>query len=279
MNPIDVAIQYIKREIPSIILNEVFTPRRYDPARTEYYRDNALGHSLEHQLEALIVRGWVGLDLNLCSGTTDHIDLSTAQVDQIDPWNRVYTIPDRVTAGRTITSTYGVSFSEGGYESALVNNSMDARCGSSEITSAARGVLDSHRSVPMVSTARVQLVGHNIVLISDNIIDARRLWLHCQLTHEPDFTNISAAYRMTFGQLAALAAKAYIYRELPIQIEEGMIRSGGTISRVREYVDGYSDALTMYYELLEEKWKVQGYMNDKQKHRQYLTMIAGGWSS
>lgn len=279
MNPIDLAIQYIKREIPSLILQEVFTPRTYNPARTESYRDNAPGHSLEHQLESLIVRGWVAIDLNLCSGTTDHLDLSGAQVDQIDPWNRVYTIPDRVTGGRTITSVYSVSFSEGGYESAVMNNGVDARCGSSEFMSSARGVLDSHRTVPLISTARVQLVGHNIVLISDNIIDARRLWLHCQLSHEPDFTNISAAYRMTFAQLAVLAAKAYIYRELPIRIEEGMIRSGGTISRVREYVDNYSDAITMYYELLDEKWKVQGFMNDKHKYRNYLTMIAGGWNS
>ena len=277
MNPVQLGVEYIKREIPRMILDEAFMPRRYNPARTEYFRDNLPGTTVEAALELQIVKGWVGVDVNLCSGITDHINLAGASVQQIDPWNQIYTIPDSVTLGRTITSVYNVSYGEGGYAS--VHGSDQAMCGSSELLSAMGGLLDSHRTPPTVSTARVQIVGHNIIHISDSTTRSQRLWLYCQLTHDPDFTNITPAYSIGFAKLCALAAKAHVYRELPVLIEEGIIRNGATIGRIREYVDGYSDALTMYYEQLDEQWKKQSFMNDKAKHRTYLGLITGGWTT
>jgi hypothetical protein len=272
MSVINYSIDQIKYEIPSEVLQEAFMPRRYDPARRERYRDNQLGVSIDSVIRKEVIEGRVAVDVNLCSGVETIISLAGLKYEQIDAWNYIYRIPDKVTAGRNITAVYSATFGHG-YSTTTGSSNITQ---SSGLMDAAAGVMASVSPIPNTQTPYVTLIGENTVLINDVQALNTNLWLRCMLTHEPNFANIKPAYYPKFAELAILAAKAAIHNKLIIALDEGQIKAGASIGRFREVVDGYADANQMYREHLRDKWRVSSTMNDSEKYRAILRMTVGG---
>jgi len=262
----------IKWEIPREIIQEAFMPRKYDPARRERYRDNQLGLNVDSIIRREVLEARVGVDVNLCSGVETTIRLTGIPMDIIDPWNIIYRIPQSMTGGRQITAVYSVTFGEG---NVIGSNRMMMK-GGSPLLEAAAGIYMSQAPIPAVHSPYVTLVGDNTVLINDAQALPGILYLRCMLTHEPNFNNIKPAYYRKFAELAILAAKAYIYNRLIIQLDEGEIKAGISIGRFREIVDSYADANQMYKEFLHDKWRVSSVCNDTEKYRRILRFTVGG---
>jgi hypothetical protein len=122
----------------------------------------------------------------------------------------------------------------------------------------------------------VTLIGDNTVLVSDAQALPGVMYLRCMLQHEPNFANLPSAYYKKFSELCVLAAKAWIWTNLVIPLDEGLIKAGSTINRFREIVDSFQDADQMYEDFLRDKWRVSGVMADKEKYRRILRMTVGG---
>lgn len=272
MNLITISVDRVKFEIPREVLQETFMPRRYDPSRQERYRDNQLGVSIDAQIRKEVIDARVAVDVNLCSGVETTIALHDLPQERIDPWNIIYRIPKDRTGNRSITAVYSISFGEGN----VYGTSRVLPTGSSPLLEAAAGVFMAEAPIPAVSSAYVTLIGENTVLINDAQALPGRMYLRCQLTHEPNFANVKPAYYDVFTELVVLATKAHVYNSLVINLDEGQIKSGSSVGRFREIVDGYADANQMYKEHLRDKWRLSSHMNDVEKYRRTLSMIVGG---
>ena len=277
MNPVTVAIQRVKYEIPRDLLNQAFQARRYDPLRRERYSDNTTAVSLDELIRIAVIEGRVSIDLNLLSGSEVLLPLILAEAELIDRYNAVYRFSKTATAGRTITNVYEVTYgyaqnsSVGNYGGYGAYNSR-----SSQLLSVGKDILKSAAGSAPTSTAYVQIIAHNTVLINDiNPIHAYGA-LRCMISNDPNFSNLRPAYYRDFGELVVLATKAYVYNQLVIDLDEGQLRGGLPLGRIREIVDQYADANQMYNELVDTKWQKIGLMNDVESYRKVLKLNLGG---
>lgn len=272
MNPINIAISRVKFEIPREIINEAFAPRRYDPARNERFRDNRIPVGVDSVIRREVIEGRVMIDINLCSGVETTIPLHEVPVERIDDWNLIYRIPKSMTSNRNITAVYSVSYFPGngyGLGRMAPNNS-------SLINEAAAGVFLAESAFATAGSANVMLIDDNTVLVTDGRIIPSRLWLRCMISHDSNLNNLPTRAMDTFAELVVVATKAYIYNNLNILMDEGQIKSGVSIGKYREVVDGYSDAQQLYKDMLKEKWRPVAAMSDHTRWRRIIAMTVGG---
>jgi len=275
MNVLAYSAKRIRHSIPPEIMRLAFSPRRYDPARRERTRDNAPGLSTDSVLMAQVIVGRVAVDVNLCSGTEERISLRGLAYERANQHQYIYRIPDEYTGGRWITQVYNVSYGHGLYSPtrgpAMNNSSVQL-----DMTAA---VMASFSPIADTNTPYVKIIGHNTILIEDAKGRFTDAWLTCQMTHEPNFGNIQPAYYNKFSELCVLATKAEIYNQLVVDLDEGQLKAGMSLGRIREIVDSYADAELMYQDFLRDKWRVSAICNDTEKYRKILkaTMRRGGF--
>lgn len=274
MDPVSVAINNVKFEIPREILNQAFMPKRYDPTRRVRFQDNVFATSIDELIRTVVVEGRVAVDVNLLSGTEMVLPLEQAVVEHIDPWNVIYRFGSNVTNGRRITAVYEVLY--GIYQGLNGNNvgglTMQR---ASHYLQNGRDILNATNGVNTASTAYCQLVGINTVLVNDVNQALSFGGLRCRVSHELNFNDIKPVYYHAFGELIILATKAYVYNTLVIDLDEGQIRGGASLGRFREIVDQYSDANQMYKEYLNTKWQKIGLMNDTEAYRKVMKLALG----
>lgn len=271
MDLVSVALDRCKFEINPEILRIAFAPKRYNPTDREHTRDNQSGVSIDAMIRRCIIDARVAVDVNLCSGVETIVPLNGLPVERIDAWNVIYRIPKERTGGRTITAVYSISFGQGNVLGSYQPNSLN----SSAALDAAAGVLQSNLPWTQVQSAYVSLIGENTVLLSNIGQFPGMLYLRCMVSHEPNFANVPPAYYDVFTELVILATKAYVYNQVLISLDEGAIKAGATLGRIREVIDGYADANTMYKEHLRDNWRVASHMADTQKNQRTLRYIVG----
>lgn len=268
---ISITLDRIKFEINPEVLQLAFAPKRYDPGKRNFYKDRNTNVSTDAMIRRAVIDARVAVDVNLCSGVETVVPLNALPAERIDPWNIIYRIPKERTGGRTITAVYSISFGQGDVLGAYQPNSLN----SSAALDAAAGVLQSNLPWTQVQSAYVSLIGENVVLLSNIGQFPGLLYLRCQVTHEPNFANIPPHYYDVFTELGILATKAYVYNQTIVSLDEGAIKAGSSLGRIREIIDGYADSNTMYKEHLRDNWRVASHMADTQKNQRTLRYIVG----
>lgn len=271
MDLLSISLDRVKFEIQPEILKLAFAPRRYDPTRQDYTRDTQTGVSIDSVIRRQVIDARVAVDVDLCSGVEVVIPLSGIPAERVDPWNLIYRIPKSLTGGRTITTVYSISFGQGNALGGYQANAMN----SSAALDAASGVLQSNLPWTPVQTANVSLIGENTVLLSNTGQIPGLLFLRAQVTHEPNFANIPTVYYNVFTELVILATKAYIYNQVLIALDEGAIKAGASLGRIREIIDGYADSNQLYKEHLRDNWRVASHMADNDRNKRNMRYIVG----
>lgn len=272
MDPISVAIMRVKAEIPREILNQAFMPKRYDPTRKERYYDNSIAMSIDELIRSVVIEGRVAIDTNLVSGTEMLLPLQLAEIERVDPWNIIYRFGREATGGRRILSCHEVLY---GITQGVARGNFSAYdTRSSQLLQVGRDILRGAAGTTPASTSYVQLIGHNTLLVNDVNQMVQYGFARCQMTHEENFNDLKPCYYREFAALVVQATKAYVYNSLIIDLDESMIKSGASIGRFREVVDGYSDANQMYDEGL-IKWQKIGYMNDRESMVKIMKLSLG----
>lgn len=272
MDIMSIALDRIKWEIPPEILQLAFAPRRYDPSRQQFNRDNQLGVSTDAMIRRAVIDARVMIDVNLCSGVEDVISLNGLVSQRIDPWNTIYHIPKDRTGGRTINAVYSVSFGQGN----AMGSYQPGTTNSSASLDAAAGVLQTNMPWTQVQSAYADLIGENVVLLSNIGQIPGLLYLRCQLSHEPNMGNLKPENYDVFTDLCELATKGYVYTNTVIPLDEGAIRAGSSIGRIREVIDGYSEANQMYKDKKRDDWIVVAHLNDREKSKRTNRYLVGG---
>lgn len=267
MNPISKALTEVMFRIPREILKVVFL----EPY--QQYRD--LPSDIQERIRYLVLQQRVLVDCNLVSGVETKIDLSDLPSEVVDDgYTTVFRIPKTKTNGRSILSVFDVTY--GDLYNTQSGYGVYSYTRTSPALQLANAAMEAHIRTPYVGTARVELIGENVVMVQDSIILPQNLYLRCSLENEENLSNIHARSYLVFAKLVELAVKAYIYNSYAIKLDMGELRAGVQVGKFKEIVEGYSDAETMYQEHLNEKWAKVAFMNDPESMRRFMSLMIGG---
>lgn len=272
MDPVQVAIMRVKAEIPRDILSQAFMPKRYDPTRRDRYFDNVSSTSIDEQIKLQVIEGRVSIDANLVGGTEMYLPIRLAELQTVDGWNMVYRFPREVTGGRRIISVHELNY---GYTTGNWGGGGISPSNTNNLLSIAREIIRGTSGVQSVGSSYVQLVGINTVLVNDLNQAIGDAVLRCTLAHEPNFNDVKPAYYHNFSQLVLYAVKAHVHNQLVVDLDEGQIRAGMTLGRIREITDQYADMNQVYYDYLTTTFTKVMLMNDTEKYRKVLKLSLG----
>lgn len=273
-NPISKATQEIKYRIPRQILQKVFVDG------TTYWRPTAAS-SIEAQIENLVIRPRVLVDLNLISGQEVLISLEGLAFENPYQMTTVIFIPKSRTQGRRINSVRNVSFFSaasmgglyGGLTGGFAGSGMQDSTASVAVTA---GLMASFDKIPQTSTSRVSLIAENTILINDGLIVPAHSFLRCILENDDQLSNLPLRSYRYFSNLVEYAVKAYIYNEMVVTMGQGELFYGQELGRFKDIVDSYADANQNYQDYLREKMESTMLMADEASYDRLIKMAVGG---
>lgn len=265
MNPISKAIYEARSTIPDEILQALFNDRG------RHFR--ATPDTISEHIKAMVIRPRVMVDCDIVGGTEIMIRLEGLMTSRPDDFTSVYRIPKTLTQNRSILSVMNVTFND---PTGIAYYGLGTGCGSTQMMSTAQGLLDSNGTIPVTSTAQVQLIGENVVMVRDTTILPSNAHLRCLLATDENMSHLQLRTLRQFSQLCKYAIKAYIYNSLVIRVDTAELQGGFQLGRFREILDSYADAEELYQDYLRNVWQKVSLMNDAEKWSRTMRMVIGG---
>lgn len=266
MGPLSKCIDEVKFRIPRAILEAVFIKRaqhwRLTPA------------SLDEHILNEVVRPRVLVDCNLVGGTEVFIPLDGVPLERGNDYTTVYRIPKDKTQGRSIMSVLNITFSD---PTKVSSYGVAAGAHNSIMMQAGQAVMDAMGSMPVTSTAYVQLIGENVVMVRDTVVLPANIYLRCLLENDENMSHLQLKSYRDFSKLVEYAVKAYIYNEYVIPMDMGELYGGQALGRFKEIIDSYADAEELYQDFLRDKWQKISLMNDREQWTRFLRLGMGGF--
>lgn len=263
--PIAKALDEVRFRIPKQILEKIFIQKDLKWRMTP--------PTLEDQIVAKVIRDRVMVDCNLVGGTEAFIPLAGCPVERTNDFTSVYRIPKSYTNGRTINSVLNITFSD---PNKISNYGVAAGVQNTMMLQAGSNVMDSYGSIPITSTARVQLIGENVVMVRDTVVLPANIYLRCVLANDETLSHIQLRSYSYFAELVVFAVKAYIYNTYVVEMDLGELHGGQQLGKIKEIIDSYSDADELYRTFLKEKWAKVAFMNDQETWGRTLRSMIGG---
>lgn len=264
MNIIVKAIRDVMAVIPNEILVEAFT------ATHNGYRFPVT--SLEDSINAQVIKKRVVPDANIAMGEHMIIPLNNIRPKFIEDYRCVYEIPAAMLQRKTILSVMSVTYTpfSGGIGSFGYAYGGVGPLFTMDTMTAVQQMVEASSAVPNVSTAKVELIGENTVLIEDAQRYNTAYNLNCYVTDENALNSIDPRSFDHFSILVEYAVKSFIYRKLIVRMDQGRIEGGSILGVFKEIVDSFSDAETNYRTYLKEKWSKVAFMNTRRRYYRFL---------
>ena len=246
-------------EIPKRILETAF--------RDEWL-DSKAPTSLESRILNWVLKDRVFQDMEVTHGEELVIDMSRLTPMTRDNTTSVFAIPPELTNHREIMSVSRVSY--------LPMNSNMTFGGNSgmnivPIVNDTLGMAVSQLSnsvdpMPITGSARVDLVGTNMVRISDPRRFQRAFILHCYVANDQYLENINPRMYSPFADLCILAVKAYIYNKMVMEMGDYQLQRGQQLGVFKDVIDQWSEAAKEYFEYVNGEWIAMAHMNNDEAH-------------
>lgn len=275
MNALMYAIGTVKASIPIEILEEGF--------KDKYSHFNRSPTSLDNRMLMKCIRPRILMDCGIVGSRTMMVGLDNTPYDMEDNNTRVYYLrPEDLNYQRLISVlsvSYGLRTGAGGMGGGnLPGSDVQGGCcgGPNELLSSGRQVMDSMSNIPTVSTASVELVNDNTVLIRDNKFFSHSYYLRCIIENDDNMNNINPRSYTNFGQLCKHGVMSYLYNKLIIEIDRGKIEMGKNLGIFRDIVQEYSESENDYQDYLNNVWRKVAFQNDNLSHNRFLSMQLGG---
>lgn len=265
MSLIQRSLMAMKHKIPMRILQLAFVKRN------QKWRQ--AGASIDDGIMAEVIRPRVLYDCNLVGGTEVFLLLDGLEADRPNDYTSVYRIPKERTGGRTINSVLNITFAD---PTRLSSYGVAAGCQNTPMLQAGQAMMDAMGAIPVTSTAYVQLIGENVVMVRDTIVLPANSYLRCILANEENMSHIQLRSYPEFIKLIEYAVKAYIYNSLVIELDQGELEGGFNLGIVKDIIMGYADAEELYQRQLEEVIGKVSLMNDLESYKRFLQLNIGG---
>ena len=244
-NNVSYLLSWIWRSIPKEVIHYAFIP---------YSEASLLRSSIDYSIRDKVIDGWVLQDTSIVSGQETVVDLAYAKLKD-KPGGTIVEIPLSATGGRQIVSALSIVYS----------------LSTPYLTKAGNEVANAMIGPPQVSQSRLQVVGPNIIFAEQGIMSGTR-YLRCILENDPDFNNIQKHSLAFLGQLCVVACKAHIYNDTTVRTGAAPIIHGVSYEKISEIIDGYSDAMEIYMDML-RRWEKISHMQDRVSHNRLIRAI------
>ncbi len=265
MNPITKALDELKFRIPKYILDQAFKPP------VTQWRGCIL--SLDEMITNAVIRPRVLIDCNIVGGTEAFIYIEDVEMEMVTPYTAIYRIPKERTQGRTILSVSNVYNFLGGI---LTSPGMVTPFVTNDLMMAGNAMMNAMSSTPAISTAYVQLIAENTIMVKENTRLSAINYVRCFLADDENMNHLQLRSYNAFSRLVQLAVQSYIYNTLVINIDSAYLQGGQALGAFKEIVDKYADSEDMYQDYLINQWSAVAFMNDNETQRQFIKMMIGG---
>lgn len=184
----------------------------------------------------------------------------------------VYRIPPHLLNNREIVCVLSASYLPSGMSFTGFGTQVGTVYpgGTSELTMLGTRIMDAASSLPIISTAQIDLVGHNTIMVRDQIKNVGMYQVRLQVTDDPYLNNIHPRSAMVLSKLFELGIKAYVYNKLIVKMDAGVLDMGQELGAFRNIVESYSDAEEMYQEWLRTKWGKIAFLNDEHRSNRHI---------
>jgi hypothetical protein len=266
MNPVMKAIDEVKYNIPDEILRLVFVERSNRWRQTP--------ESIDDKIMALVIRPRLLVDCSLLGGAEIYVPLVGLLADRVDDMTLVYRIPKTLTNGRSILSVLNITFSD----LSRLTNQVSGLTGiaglqQSMYLQAGNAVMDTHAALPITSTARVQLIGENTVMVKDSAILPPNVYLRCKVADDDNMNHLQLRSYRAFTKAAIYAVKAFIYNNRVVAMGQAELQGGGELGVIKSIIEGYADANELYETHLKEVLEKVLFMNDQESFGRFIKTI------
>ena len=270
MNPISKALADAKWKIPLDILQQTFAPTSL------YGRVTAL--NIDSVIRDKVIDARVRADCDLVGGTQLDIPLDRLRPEQVElpsgvpyTWALIYQIPMVLSQNRPITRVLALQNTVAPIAGSFAYSTFN----SSALANAALGVMRSQAPIEGMSTARVDLIGPNTIMVADGNQWPSNATLRCYVANDTDMTTLPPGAYPKFSKLCELAIKAYIHNTLILKVNSAELQNGQELGRFKEIVDSYADSNTLYEEYLEGTWKEVAAYSDPMTARDWFRLPLG----
>lgn len=266
MNIIKRAVQDLNFTIPKRILETVFTRSSFQ------WRGTPI--DIGEIIINTVIKPRVLIDCDIVGGVEDTIPLEGITPIRVDNFNYVYNIPPDRTQNRSILTALSVSTVGSRMPYAGFANAASAM-GGSAMLNAGNMLIDSNANIPINSTAKVELIGENVILIKDTQQPSPYSFVRVKLANEEELNNIHIRSYHDFSTLVGHAVRAYIYNEMILEMDYGFLAGGMEIGRFKEKIEEYADAEELYQTFLRERWMKVAFMNDEESFGRLINLMTG----
>lgn len=264
MSAIANALSHIKYVIPREVLKTVFIDR--------LYRYNLTPISIDDSITHQIIKPRVLVDCNLIGGQEVYVSLIGIPQERTNDYTVVIRIPKNRTDGRSINSVLNITMTD---PTRLSSYATTQLCQATPLLLMGQSVMDALGPVPITSTAYVQLIAENVIMVRDSIILPANSYLRCVLAMDDELSHLQIRSYPAFNKLVEYAVKSFIYNQYIIQMDIAELQGGHNLGRFKEVVDSYADAEENYQDHLKNIMQKVLYMNDRETFLRSLKFVIG----
>lgn len=246
MNPITYVLKMLETEIPREILNLAFS-------------DPNVMISVDDAIASKVLRSKVLLDCSLIGGIEISVNLQQCSVNQVpNSLEYIVAVPKALTNNNSIVCPLSL------IHSPISGMQFPTSTGNgSGLDSRLSSIVNANFGAIPLNTTKMECIGDNIILIQvPTVLTITTGVLKVMVENNSNFSNLNPRLYLKYLELSLLAIKAYIYNNLKIRINKGVLYGGHELSAISEFIDSYSDASSMYREEL-VKWKKLSILNNK----------------
>lgn len=265
MNAISFALKLITFDISPEILRLAFSK-----AFGRYHRGMV---DVEANIEALVIRGYVMVVCNLIGGRDVTIPLIRVPREEVTPYETVYRIPKHLTDGRSIIMLKHIVTADVFHPGVDTGN---FQCGRSGLALEVNNVMNAQAAIPDVGTTKLQLIGDNVVHVRRQTLMSDYSHLMAVVEYDRNMSDIQPRVIPVFSEMCLLATKAYIYTQMNVAIDQGVLQGGRELGVIADEVRKYADAHEMFRQQMKEIYQKSLFFNDEVKTERHVNLLMRG---
>lgn len=221
--------------------------------------------TLESKILNNIIKPRVIVDMDITGGEEVLVDLSNVTPWVNEEFAKIYNIPPELVNFREIMAVMSVSYVPFGRVFGQKGNHAlsSVPIYNNELMVAGQQVLNSVSAIPNVSTSRAELVGFNMVRVSDRQRMHSGYVLRCYVTNDTALQNMDPRAYMKFYKLCLWATKAWLYNHIVLEMGDHYLQRGQELSVFKTIIEKWEDAAEQYEIYKAEEWDVVPVFGDE----------------
>lgn len=224
--------------------------------------------SLDERIKNSVIRPIVIKDCNLAGGVIMKIPVSLCYYQEVTRAEWIIEVPKNLTDNRSICNVLSLVSNASYITGVPLYNSSAA-------LTQAQHIIDNLDTVNVIQTARLELIGDNVVLIEDPSITIYNTTMRVEVEYDSMMNNLHPRSIPIFSKLCILATKRYIYNYLKVKVDQGYIYGGHELGQILTELDGFSDAADQYEELMENTMRKVLFMNHAENMGRFIQSMMG----